>query len=216
MTLIPPGRPRSGVSDGPQPNASIRVPSLVAGVSLAVMAVISPLGLLIALPAGRTEVAALIVLAVAALDVVVGIALVPVLAPGGVLLAQIAAAMRIAYAAVLAAASGWLISPVDEPRFQAIWNAGLLIFGLHLVLVGIAALRTGIIPYWVSTLVVLAGLGYVVDSAATILSPASGISISSATFVGELVLLGWLIACGGRGPTARQSHDRRQTSDSAG
>ena len=78
-------------------NTSLRTSALVAGTSLALMALIAPLGLLIALPAGMTGIAALSVLVIAALDVVAAVALYPVLRPGGELLAQIASATRVAY-----------------------------------------------------------------------------------------------------------------------
>ena len=83
---------------------SLRTSSLVAGLSLALMALLAPAGLLIALPAGATGVAALVVLVIATLDVIVGIALYPLLASGGQLLARTATAMRVAYAGARGAA----------------------------------------------------------------------------------------------------------------
>ena len=193
----------AGRSTAPQPvrsrpGVSVRAASLVAGIALAAMAIISPVGLLVALPAGNTGIAALVVLVVAALDVVVAVALIPVLAPGGVLLARIAAALRIAYAAIFAVAAGSLLAPADEMRFQAIWDAALLLFGVHLVLVGIAALRAHGIPVWVGALVIVAGAGYAVDSVAVILIPSAVIGVGTFTFVGEVVFLVWLIVRGGR------------------
>ena len=84
-------------------DVSIRTASIVSGCSLAAMAVVAPLGVMIALPAGHTALAALIVLLVAALDVVVAVALYPVLRSGGTLVAAIAVAMRLAYAPIFAA-----------------------------------------------------------------------------------------------------------------
>lgn len=133
-----------------------------------------------------------------ALDVVVAVALLPVLSPGGALLAQVSTAMRIAYAAVFAVAAGSLLDPADEARFLATWTAALLIFGVHLGFVGVAALRTRTIPLWICVLVMVAGVGYIVDSLITILVPSSVFSIGQFTFVGEVVLLLWLIIRGGR------------------
>lgn len=186
---------------------SLRTSALVAGLSLALMAALAPLGLILALPSGAIGVAAVVVLAIAALDVVAGVALYPVLTSGGTLLAGSAAALRIAYAAVFAAAAGFLFGPADAVRFQAIWDAGLLIFALHLILVGVAAIRSPSIPIWIGALVLIAGAGYAVDSVTTALLPASPTAIAQFTFVGEVVLLVWLIGWGGRqrGATDRGS-----------
>lgn len=101
-------------------STSVRTASLVAGISLATMAVLAPIGIMVALPAGATGLTALIVLVVAALDVVIGVALYPVLRSGGMLLAATASALRIAYAAVFATAAGALAAPADVERFHAI------------------------------------------------------------------------------------------------
>lgn len=193
-------------------NTSLRTSALVAGTSLALMAFIAPLGLLIALPAGMTGIAALSVLVIAALDVVAAVALYPVLRPGGELLAQIASATRVAYGAVFAVAAGSLIDPVDTAHFQAVWDAGLLIFGVHLMLVGVAIVRSAAIPTWIGILVFIAGAGYAADTTIVALSPGSLLSIAGFTFVGEVVLLVWLIGWGGR-PARRTV---RSTRSSAG
>lgn len=177
---------------------ALRTSALVAGISLALMALLAPLGLLVALPAGQTGVAALLVLVVAGLDVVVAVALYPVLAPGGRLLAQIAAAMRVTYAAVFAVAAGSLLDPVNVAHFQAVWDAGLLIFGAHLALVGLAVVRASSIPTWIGLLVLVAGAGYLADAILAALSPGSPLAFGEFTFVGEVVLLIWLIGWGGR------------------
>jgi len=188
-------------------NTSLRTSALVAGISLALMALLAPLGLLIALPAGSTGVAALVVLVIAALDVVAGVALYPLLAPGGKLLAQTAAAMRVAYGAVFATAAGSLFEPVDVPRFQAIWDAGLLVFGVHLVLVGVAVVRCPSVPTWIGVLVLITGAGYVADASLLALSAGSSLTLSEFTFVGEVILMIWLIGWGGRTKVRRTGQD---------
>ncbi|MFK3960279.1 DUF4386 domain-containing protein [Guptibacillus hwajinpoensis] len=44
--------------------------------------------------------------------------------------------------------------------FEAIWSFGLIIFGLHLIVVGLIAMKTIMIPKLISILVVLAGFSY--------------------------------------------------------
>ncbi|WP_270410294.1 DUF4386 domain-containing protein [Microbacterium maritypicum] len=179
-------------------NTSLRTPALVAGISLALMVVLAPLGLLWALPAGANGAAALTVLVIAVLDVLAGVALYPVLKSGGELLALSAAALRVAYGAVFAVAAGFLLVPADTERFQAIWDAGLFIFGLHLAVVGVAVIRSPTIPTWIGLLVLIAGAGYAIDSATIALLPANPTMIGEFTFVGEVVLLVWLIGWCGR------------------
>lgn len=206
-TALPPARSMLVDPVPPQSSTSgdgIRAASVVAGSSLAAMAVLAPLGLLVALPAGRTGVAAVVVLVVAILDVVAAVALLPVLVPGGVLLARTAIALRLAYAAVFAVAGASLLAPVDEDRFQATWEAGLLVFGAHLVLVGIAGCRGGVIPAWIGVLVVVSGAGYLFDALVGALVPSGTLSIGALTFVGEVVLLVWLLVRGGRAPRGRR------------
>lgn len=191
-------------------NTSLRTSALVAGISLALMVVLAPLGLMIALPAGATGTAALIVLVIAALDVLAGVALYPVLKSGGTLLAQSAAAMRVAYGAVFAVAAGSLLNPVDTERFQAVWDAGLFLFGIHLALVGLAVLRSPSIPTWIGVLLLIAGAGYTLDSATIAILPGSPTSIGEFTFIGEVVLLLWLIGWGGRSRTPIATADHAQ------
>lgn len=178
-------------------NTSLRSSALVAGISLALMVLLA-VGLVMALSAGSSGIAAVVVLLISALDVVAAVALYPVLAPGGQLLAQTATAMRVAYGAVFAVAAGSLLEPVDTARFQAVWDAGLLIFGVHLVLVGIAAVRAPTVPTWIGALVSVAGVGYALDATLVALSPGSAVSFAQVTFIGEVILLFWLIGWAGR------------------
>lgn len=182
----------------------VRAASLTAGVSLAAMAVISPLVLLVALPAGDTGAAALMVLVVSTLDVVIGVALYPVLAPAGGLLAGCAAALRVAYGAVFATAAGSLVGAPDVERFHAVWDMALFLFGVHLVVVGVAMARAHGLPTWVGILTLISGLGYVVDAASAAVAPAAPLTVAQVAFVGEVVLLIWLIGWGGRPLTTRQ------------
>ena len=186
----------------------IRPAALTAGVSLAVMAVISALGIMVALPAGNLGVAALAIQIVSMLDVVIGVSLYPVLASAGRLLAGCAATMRIAYAALFATAAGSLVGTPDVERFQATWDLGLFLFGVHLLLVGAAMLRGDRMPAWIGVLVAIAGAGYLIDAASVAITPATPLTIGEVAFVGEIVLLIWLIGWGGRHPKADAARTR--------
>ncbi|WP_435300505.1 DUF4386 domain-containing protein [Timonella sp. A28] len=175
-----------------------RTASLIAGFSLAIMAIISPFGLLVALPAGNLHITALTVLIVAALDILVAVALYSVLLQSGAFLASCASAMRIAYAAIFVTSAGHLVGDSDVERFQAIWDMGLFVFGVHLVLVGLALVRGTEFPTWLGILVAIAGAGYLFDAVNVALAQNTSLSLGEFTFVGEIVLLVWLIVKGVR------------------
>lgn len=185
----------SVLSNTRMPAGATRSNARTAGLALLAMAVLAPLGLLVALPAEWFGAAAATVAVVAALDIVVAVALLPILEPGGILLARIACAARAVYAAAFLAAAGFLVAPADPDRFQAAWDAALPIFGVHLLLVGICLARAGA-PRWLAGLVGLAGAGYVVDTVLVLADV--DLSVGVVTFVGEVVLLVWLLGWAGR------------------
>lgn len=181
--------------------SSMRSSAIVAGVSLAVMAVIAPIAVFAALPAGQTALAGMILLVVAVLDVIVAYTVVAVLDPTDSVLARITAGMRLAYAAAFAVAASRLLTADDVSGFQQIWDASLLLFAAHLIAVALLGWRTGVLPRWLGVLVMLAGAGYLIDA----VGPAFGVelAVSTVSFVGEVVLLIWLLIGGLRKTTGR-------------
>lgn len=165
----------------------------------------------------RLGVAALSV--VVALDVVVAWALYHVFGPVSIGISLLAAWFRLVYAGVLLIAVGHLIQVLrllgDDPYLAAfdadqrqaqalleihtfgdVLRAGLLLFGVHLLIVGYLAYRSGRVPRLLAILVAVAGLGYVVDSFGAILFRDSWTDASSFTFVGEFLLALWLVVRG--------------------
>ena len=153
---------------------------------------------------------------VVVLDVVVAWALFRFLSPAGVGLSRLAAWFRLAYAAVFMLAIGQLAGIPDlvtsdeysevltdeqiqgqtllkVDAFDDLWMAGLILFGIHLALVGYLAYRSSYVPKVLGALLVIAGAGYVLDSvASTALASPPG-SVSSFTFLGEFLLAVWLV-----------------------
>lgn len=179
--------------------------------------------------AGMFRLGVACMLLVVVLDVVVAWALLQVFSPVDRSLSQLAAWFRLAYAAVFLAAIGQLavvpglLQPDGHPSalgddqleaqallkietFDSIWSAGLLLFGVHLLLIGYLAYRSVQVPTLVGVLVAVAGAGYVFDSLVAVLHQGSAISISSATFIGELLLALWLVARGRRLSTWEDRH----------
>ncbi len=164
-------------------------------------------------------IAALIV--VVALDVVVATALRTFFTPVHHRLASVAAWLRVSYAVIFAIAiiqlfaalrlvqsSGPLTGVSLAHRrteallkiesFQNIWLISLVLFGLHLVLIGYLTYRSGYAPRVLGVLLVIAGVGYLVDSFGGLLSNGYAINISAVTFIGEAILMVWLLVKGRR------------------
>jgi hypothetical protein len=136
-------------------------------------------------------------------------------------LARLAAWSRLAYTAVLMVAVGQLAgvpallestdyrsawgeeqvhaqAMLRVDSFSDIWMAGLILCGVHLVLVGYLAFRSGYVPKVLGVLLVIAGAGYVFDSFSTVLSQGSPVIVSTVTFLGEFLLACWLVFRGRR------------------
>lgn len=160
---------------------------------------------------------------VVALDVVVAWALYRVFARVDGAVSLLAAWLRLAYAAVFLVAvalllevprlldgTGTLALPLEQRQAQAlsridtfgdVWTAGLVLFGLHLLVLGYLAHRSGFVPRVLGVLLAVAGAGYVVDGAVAVLAPGSVPALSSVTFVGEFLLAVWLVAPARRATT---------------
>lgn len=156
------------------------------------------------------------VVLVVALDVVVAWALYVFLRPVSRSGSLLAALFRLVYAAIFASAlanlasipallDGSGVGSAFEPgqvdalvlsnvtAFQTAWDLGLVFFGIHLLVLGYLAGRSAYVPTIVGLLVALAGAGYVIDSLGVLLLESYTLEVAMVTFVGEVVLLGWLL-----------------------
>jgi hypothetical protein len=145
--------------------------------------------------------------AVAVLDVIVALALLKIFSPVSKGLSRLAAGLRIVYAGVFALAIYQLVGVLHVlgnanqalqgvSAFNNIWNGGLLLFGLHLLLLGYMAYKSGYVPKWLGILIAVAGLGYLFDSVASAFSLGLTTKIASVTFIGEVALILWLLIKG--------------------
>jgi ABC-type multidrug transport system fused ATPase/permease subunit len=85
-------------------------------------------------------------------------------------------------------------------RFYDIWSLGLGLFGFHLLLIGWLAFTSSVVPRVVGVLVAIAGAGYLIDSAGGLLSATYTFELASVTFIGEVVLMVWLLMFAVRRP----------------
>lgn len=158
------------------------------------------------------------------LDVVVAWGLYYVLKPVNKSLSGLVAWLRLVYAAVFGIAFLCLmlalqvidLSAIEQTvrqalmmlflrGFGAMWSLSLLVFGIHLLLLGMLVLKSGFIPKIVGSLVILAALCYLVNDTANLIfaqygqyKPIVEKFISAPMAIGELVLALWLIAKGGK------------------
>lgn len=172
--------------------------------------------------AGLFRIGIVIFLIVAILDVVVAWALYILLKPVNKSLSLLAAWFRIVYAAILALALSNLLGVLQLLKgdvflkafeanqlqaqvmlslngFTDVWDLGLAFFGLHLIVLGYLAFKSGYIPKVLSILVIVAGLGYTIDSFGKFLSPSYNLSLATYLFIGEVLLIFWLLWKGIKG-----------------
>lgn len=146
---------------------------------------------------------------VAVLDVIVAAALLELFAPVNRTVSTLAAWFRTAYAAVFLVAISQLVGALPLSgdagqvaerirAFDDIWHAGLILFGVHLMLIGYLTYRSAFAPRIIGILLVVAGLGYLADSFGVVLIPDYPVSIAQFTFVGEAALMCWLLIKGRR------------------
>ena len=153
-----------------------------------------------------------------ALDVVVAWALRDFFAPVDHAVATLGGWMRLAYAALfavaishLAIAANLVSSTSGEPAldpaqqvlghidaFHDIWTVSYVLFGLHLSILGWLAWRSSYVPRLVGGLLVVAGAGYLIDTFGGLISTDYTLTVSAFSFVGEAVLMVWLLLKGRR------------------
>lgn len=80
--------------------------------------------------------------------------------------------------------------------FRDDWSIGLVLFGIHLILLGCLIYRSGYIPKWLGVLLVVDGLGWVINSLQPYLYPRAHLNFLFVTFFGEIFLMLWLLIRG--------------------
>lgn len=82
--------------------------------------------------------------------------------------------------------------------FSSTWDYGFIFFGFHLVLLGYLVFKSGYIHKLFGVMLVIAGLGYLVDSFGKFVLPNYNKQIAMFTFIGELLFMIWLLFKGGK------------------
>jgi Domain of unknown function (DUF4386) len=171
---------------------------------------------------GTFRLAIIALFLIAVLDLVVAWALWVIFDPVKHVVALVAACCRGVYAAIFAVAISHLLAAarllVDQQpegladrqlhlevlaeveRFYDIWSLGLGLFGFHLLLIGWLAFTSRFVPRFIGALVAIAGAGYLIDSLGSLLSATYTFEFASVTFIGEVVLMVWLLVFAAREP----------------
>ena len=170
---------------------------------------------------------------VAVLDVVIGWALYIRFQAVNRSLSLLAALFRVVYATMLGVALTNLVSALqlvggadflkafgtDQLQaqmmvllsaFQSGWDLALIIFGLHLFVLGLLVFGSskGRALRGLGILVIAAGLGYIVDGCGKLLLPDYSLTVGAYTFVGEALLMFWLLWTGIRGTDGKRAMTR--------
>jgi Domain of unknown function (DUF4386) len=80
--------------------------------------------------------------------------------------------------------------------FRYEWSMSLVIFGIHLGLLGYLIYRSGYIPRIIGILLAINGLGWLIDSLRPYLYPNTHLGFISITWFGELIFMLWLLVRG--------------------
>lgn len=83
------------------------------------------------------------------------------------------------------------------------WAVGLVLFGLHLTVLGYLVFRSDYIPGILGVLLIVAGLSYIIDNFGKFLFPNFDVTISMVLGWGELLFMFWLLLKGGKIPEMR-------------
>jgi hypothetical protein len=82
--------------------------------------------------------------------------------------------------------------------FHSGWGLGLILFGLHLVVIGWLIAHSTYIPRWLGWLLFLDGWAWVVDNLAVYLFPNAPLDLLKIVFAVELLFMVWLLGWGWR------------------
>ncbi len=97
--------------------------------------------------------------------------------------------------------------------FRYDWSMALIIFGIHLVMLGWLIFRSTYIPRIIGLLLAINGAGWVIDGLHPYLYPDAHLGFVFYTFFGELVFMLWLLI---RGWKIREAATDAETASAAG
>jgi hypothetical protein len=182
---------------------SKRKSGITVGGSILLMAVLAG----VSIPVLGTLTASLGLIGIFLLDVLVSIGLIKHHKTENPKLAQRTGILRLLYTAILGVATGFHIGG-NVSLFNEIWGAGLIVFGLHLISLGLLFNPQGKkkwMKYLIKSLLILGGVGYIILEGGLLLVPAAtafAATVESIFIVpmilGELLYAFWMLFKGGK------------------
>lgn len=95
--------------------------------------------------------------------------------------------------------------------FRYDYSFGIVIFAIHLLIVGYLIVRSSYMPSWLGIILIVDGLGWIVNNLRPYLYPAANVDFVSITFYGEIVFMLWLLIRGWKIEEPEASDGRRST-----
>jgi hypothetical protein len=100
--------------------------------------------------------------------------------------------------------------------FRYDWSLSLIVFGVHLVLLGYLIFRSGYIPWIIGILLAIDGVGWIIDSLQPYFYPNAQLKYLFLTFLGELFFMLWLLIRGWKIREPQKDLAEAALSDSSG
>lgn len=170
---------------------------------LLVMAIIAPIGLVFLnvsskINGNNIHIGTVILMIVAVLDFFVAITIRNIQFSSSKILGNIMMILRMVYAlylfTIVIAVFYCNYQPENDSYevFNKLWGYGLIVFGMHLLLVGSIIMQSRFISHILGVFVNISGIGYIFDNLIKIVYRNDPIQISQVTFIGEVLLIFWL------------------------
>jgi hypothetical protein len=85
---------------------------------------------------------------------------------------------------------------INLKSFNMVWDIALAVFGFHLLTIGWLIFKAGYMKKILGILLMIASLGYIIDGIGKTISPDYSVNLIMFTFIGEVVLIFWLLIKG--------------------
>lgn len=82
--------------------------------------------------------------------------------------------------------------------FRYDYSMALVLFGIHLIIVGVLIVRSRYIPAWLGVVLAVDGAGWIAGMLQPYLYPSATLDLLQITALGELVFMAWLLLAGWR------------------
>jgi hypothetical protein len=185
---------------------SKRKVAVIKGSAIILMAILAG----ISIPVLGTATASIGLVAILLLDILISLVIIRYYKKEQPKLAKTTGFLRLLYSAIFGIGIGYHIAG-DVAMFNKFWSLGLILFGLHLIALGILFNNEGgkkWVNYMIKTLLIVAGIGYTLLNTGLLFTsnPAAFTALIEPVFVvpqilGEVLFALWMLIKGGKSKT---------------